>query len=145
MAVSPMQIAVSSCVVFFSYMTERVPATLRYGWINFSNLSLFPLLWLSLFLLVTLDVSFSLAFSICLCLPLSRCASLFCFLSLLSSNIARCIAVPALPDAPRSLALQIVHCLSLCCHTYSYIHTDECQFQRETQRSLSCLREGEEK
>lgn len=75
MAVSPMQIAVSSCVVLFSYITEHVPTTLRYGWINFSSLSLLLLLWLSLFLLVSLDLSFSQAFSICLCLPLSICLS----------------------------------------------------------------------
>lgn len=75
MAVSPMQIVVSSCVVFFSYITERVPASLRYGWINFSSLSLLLLLWLPLFLLVFLDLSFSLAFSNCLCLPLSICLS----------------------------------------------------------------------
>lgn len=69
MAVSPMQIFVSSCVVFFSYITERVPDTLRFGWINFGSLSL--LLLVSLVLLVSPDLSFSLAFSNCLCLPLS--------------------------------------------------------------------------
>ncbi len=40
MAGSPMQIVVISCVVFFSYITERVPATQRFGWINFRSLSL---------------------------------------------------------------------------------------------------------
>ena len=59
--------------IFSLYITERVPATLRYGWINFSSLSL--LLLLSLCLLVSLDLSFSLAFSNCLCLPLSVCLS----------------------------------------------------------------------
>lgn len=73
MAVSLTQIVVSSCVVFFSYITEHVPATLRYGWINFSSLSLLLLLWRSLFLLVSLDLSFALAFSNCL--PLSICLS----------------------------------------------------------------------
>lgn len=46
MAVSSMQIVVSSCVVFFSYITE--PAMLRFGWINFSSLPLFLLLSLGL-------------------------------------------------------------------------------------------------
>lgn len=72
MAVSRMQIVVSSCVEFFSYVIKRVSATLCYGWIYFSSLSLLPFLCLSLFLLV----------SHLLWRPLPP--SLFCFLSLFS-------------------------------------------------------------
>lgn len=87
MAVFSMQIVVSSCVAFFSYITERVPATLHYGWIYLSSL----LLCLSSLLLVCCDLSFALAFSKCLCLPL-------CFISraFSPSSIALCTSVPAL-------------------------------------------------
>lgn len=145
MAVSPMQIVVSSCVVFFSYFTERVPATLRYSWINFSSLSLLVLLWLSLLHLVSLELSFSLAFSNSLCLPLSICLSILFpepFLLL-----AQLIALPIqhFLTHPLSGPVNCTLTVSLLPHIFVYTHTDERQSQRETRRSLSCLREREEK
>ncbi len=73
MAVPPMQIVVISCVVFFSYITERVPTASRFGWINFRSLSLL--------LLVSLDLSF-LGLSRTASASLFKYVSLFCFLSL---------------------------------------------------------------
>lgn len=109
MAVSPMQIVVSSCVAFLSYISERA----GFSVINSCRLSL-PLpgpdshfLWLSP--AASLDLS-------------------LCFVSFPSfPTTAYCFTLPTLSGAPaRSLARPLsvpVNCLSLCCHTYSYKHT----------------------
>lgn len=107
MVASSMQFAVSSCVVFFSYIAEHCA--------DYTALSLDYLHYLfsaSLSLLVSLDLSFS----------QSPFASLFRYDSL-SFPLSRIRLLDYRSSLSDTSALWPCKCYALCCHTYSYIYT----------------------
>lgn len=90
---------------------------------------------------VFLDLSFS---QNCLCLLLPVCLSILFPEPFPPSSIAYCITVPALSDAPALWPCKL-YTVSLLPHIFVYIHTQMSVNPKEKQRSLSCLKEGEEK